>query len=1087
VATTRKVEVAIVGDASSMVRAFRTADGAASGFGRGGSRLMAAGLGMVAGASAVATAAIGRGLANAVRTGVDEFQQQAAVSAQTAAALKSTGNAAGVTKSHIEGMASSLQAQTGAQDDAVQSAENLLLTFTSITNKGPDKTFDRATRATLDLSTAFHKDLNGSAIMVGKALNDPVKGITALGRAGVQFTADQKETIKTLVETGRKAEAQKLILGELEHQVKGSAAAFGQTTPGQIQRAQRAYEDLTQGLVGAVAPAFAKLLPVVTKAITGLAPMLQKLASTVADLATQLVNSPEFQQFATTLRDIAVRGVQVLSDGLRVLAPIVLGVVAPIAALTSGLLNSSVAMTALLAGFAAFAAIRVADKVTEITTALRTMAVTATATGPVAQLGRSLSLLTTGFSGVSAKAVGLAPGLTAAGAGISRVATAGRMAGSAMTSMGGAAMAAVGGPWVVGIAAAAATVTTLATVIGTDLVASFMGAGSAVDQYRDALNNAQTAQANLVGAQGTMEQSMLTFIQATKDEAAARRDAAAAGGHDADSNRRLAAAIAATDAARGPAVASMGNYVQKLRDGQKAIGDMTGKLTGATASLGVYAGMGRAASQSTEAGREAWAKYDRAVDAVKRRVASSPEFQQQQQALTRLGDYLGTLGPKYAGVATEAAKVAKMKPGEAQQAAVDALMGKLDKLNAKVTGTQPTIKMKGADRAQSDIQAVKDKLAELNGTTATVTIKTVRTDSGGGGGKGQNVQGQGSTEPSVTTWRDLGKSMQQTFMSLRQGIASAVSGLGNMIGQARRAMYAGQGSFSQTGQSLNAQQSALAKRQSERQEAQLIANRDRLRDDANATDADRKAAQDELDDYYAQKEIDRTQAAVDAQAAADEKAVTSLANRFKRGEIDAATFQTELATYIGGDTGATLGTMFGDEWASALLEALAPMKSAIWTALGLDTLAGGDLDPTGLAGAKEQDNAPHNEWRKNRGNFIRALNAAKGKDGKLSDEEKKNLRSQYHAITLAEWERENPEPRKFATGGVVTAATLGMIGEAGPEAVIPLSSPRARQLLAGAGSAGMPVLNLTFNGVLDAKDAARVLRPELDRLVRLAV
>ena len=32
--------------------------------------------------------------------------------------------------------------------------------------------------------------------MLGKALNDPVKGITALGRAGVTFTDEQKKQIK---------------------------------------------------------------------------------------------------------------------------------------------------------------------------------------------------------------------------------------------------------------------------------------------------------------------------------------------------------------------------------------------------------------------------------------------------------------------------------------------------------------------------------------------------------------------------------------------------------------------------------------------------------------------------------------------------------------------------------------------------------------------------------------------------------------------------------------------------------------------------------------------------------------------------
>ena len=48
--------------------------------------------------------------------------------------------------------------------------------------------------------------------MVGKALNDPLKGLTALSRIGVQFTAQQQEQIKAMVEVGDVAGAQKIIL-----------------------------------------------------------------------------------------------------------------------------------------------------------------------------------------------------------------------------------------------------------------------------------------------------------------------------------------------------------------------------------------------------------------------------------------------------------------------------------------------------------------------------------------------------------------------------------------------------------------------------------------------------------------------------------------------------------------------------------------------------------------------------------------------------------------------------------------------------------------------------------------------------------
>jgi hypothetical protein len=340
---TRKVEVAIVGDASSMVRAFRQADTAASGFGKRGSKLGAVGMGLLAGGAAGLTVAVGQGLVSAFKTGINEFSEAQKVSAQTAAALKSTGGAAGVTQKHIESMAGALQKQTGLQDDAIQSSQNLLLTFTKISNAGPDKIFDRATRATLDLSVALGKDMGSSAMMVGKALNDPVKGVTALGRAGVQFTASQKATITSLVETGRVADAQKMILRELETQVGGSARAFGETTPGQVEKAKRAFEDLTQGAVTAIAPLAAAVLPGLTAAINGTVSFFETNWPRLQAIAMQVWNwfsvnlLPTFREIGTGIASIVVSIVGIF----RTYWPQIMSVVGPYVRAFGGLVKST--------------------------------------------------------------------------------------------------------------------------------------------------------------------------------------------------------------------------------------------------------------------------------------------------------------------------------------------------------------------------------------------------------------------------------------------------------------------------------------------------------------------------------------------------------------------------------------------------------------------------------------------------------------------------------------------------------------------------------------------------------------------------
>ena len=75
------------------------------------------------------------------------------------------------------------------------------------------------------MSVALGEDSKNASIQLGKALNDPILGITSLKRVGVSFTQSQKDQIKVLVESGHKMKAQKLILKELQTEFGGAAAA----------------------------------------------------------------------------------------------------------------------------------------------------------------------------------------------------------------------------------------------------------------------------------------------------------------------------------------------------------------------------------------------------------------------------------------------------------------------------------------------------------------------------------------------------------------------------------------------------------------------------------------------------------------------------------------------------------------------------------------------------------------------------------------------------------------------------------------------------------------------------------------------
>lgn len=250
-ALTRTVETRLTTDSKQYVAGIRTALAATNKFGRDTRRYGRQSQGIFGStAKAVATLAgayIGtQGLITVVSGAIREQQESIKVNRQTAAVLKSTGGAAGVTAKQIQTLSQRLSEQTAIDDEAIQSAQNLLLTFTAI---GKD-IFPQTTQAILDLSVATGQNLNRSAIQVGKALQDPIRGITALRRVGVNFSTDQQEVIKRLVETGKVAEAQKLILKELAVEFGGSAAA--QATP--LDRLRVTYNNLLETLGGYLVP-----------------------------------------------------------------------------------------------------------------------------------------------------------------------------------------------------------------------------------------------------------------------------------------------------------------------------------------------------------------------------------------------------------------------------------------------------------------------------------------------------------------------------------------------------------------------------------------------------------------------------------------------------------------------------------------------------------------------------------------------------------------------------------------------------------------------------------------------------------------
>jgi phage-related protein len=216
-------------------------------------------------------------LTDAIGDAVHHLAEVDQLNAQTAAAIKSTGGAAGVSAQQIQDMANAIEKATGVEGEAVQRGANLLLTFTNIRDVAGKNNdiFTQSTKIMADMSVAMGQDMKSSALQLGKALNDPEKGMTALQRVGVAFTESQKETVKQLEATGHTLEAQKIILKELQTEFGGSAEAFGKTLPGAIEKSKAAWENLTDALLGPAMPAMKAGLTTLADAVNDVADAIQ--------------------------------------------------------------------------------------------------------------------------------------------------------------------------------------------------------------------------------------------------------------------------------------------------------------------------------------------------------------------------------------------------------------------------------------------------------------------------------------------------------------------------------------------------------------------------------------------------------------------------------------------------------------------------------------------------------------------------------------------------------------------------------------------------------------------------------------------
>lgn len=214
-----------------------------------------------------------------------------------------------------------LSKSIGIEDDTIQIVQAKLATFgnltTSINEAGG--AFDRATVAAFDLAKAGFGTAEGNAVQLGKALNDPIKGLASLAKSGVTFTDAEKERIKTLVESNRIGDAQALVLAAIEKQVGGTAAATATASDkmslawGELQESigttlLPAFDEIATGITNVVIPALQKVWEWAAPKVTAAWGRVKDAFTDFRDEFKRTDWSPEIRKFQGMADDLGAVG-----------------------------------------------------------------------------------------------------------------------------------------------------------------------------------------------------------------------------------------------------------------------------------------------------------------------------------------------------------------------------------------------------------------------------------------------------------------------------------------------------------------------------------------------------------------------------------------------------------------------------------------------------------------------------------------------------------------------------------------------------------------------------------------------------------
>jgi hypothetical protein len=179
-----------------------------------------------------------------------------------------------VTDKLIE-QANAAELLTGVDRASITMTQSKLATFADLAKTAGvvGGAFDRTTAAAIDLAATGFGSAESNAVMLGKALADPERGLTALRRTGTLTTAQIDKIKEAFEQSGNRAEYMANVLDAVERQVKGTAEA---TANGTV-RMQKGFAQLREEIGKPLSDQFDRLADLLMAQV----PKLKEAASTI--------------------------------------------------------------------------------------------------------------------------------------------------------------------------------------------------------------------------------------------------------------------------------------------------------------------------------------------------------------------------------------------------------------------------------------------------------------------------------------------------------------------------------------------------------------------------------------------------------------------------------------------------------------------------------------------------------------------------------------------------------------------------------------------------------------------------------------